>query len=211
MSSNKVFEYDKAGQLVKITTNARQRDDNSTQTFRYDAAGNLVERTEKSSDGSATYRYIFDNLTVFEITESDEADEDGNNIREYHLTPEGKIIDSRSFGEEQSYIAFYDGNRIMGSRRIKQPNLDNSIYCYDNNGKLLTIQEDNGRHLYEHSYNTQGQLQSLIHMDSRQLKDRWVYEYNSKGLRSACNVYDNMYGYGNANNTYRYLYQYEFY
>lgn len=212
MNGNKTFEYNTDGLLVKITDNADRNDKTAYQWFTYDAATNLTEWKEKDSDGiTITHRYKYENMTVTEITESSEPDDDAEKIRVYSLTPGGKIISSWNFGEAQQWKNHYDGERLLASGSIKRPTLDNTIYGYNTAGKLLTIQLDNGRHLTEFSYNTKGELTEVTHMDSRQLKGRWVYEYNSKGLRSACSMNNEMYGYGSGGNFYRYLFVYTFY
>lgn len=212
MSGNKTFEYNTSGLLVKITDNADRNDKTAYHWFTYDAAANLTEWKEKNSDGvTETHRYKYENLTVTEITESSEPDDDAEKIRVYSLTAAGKIRSSWNFGEEQQWVSHYDGERILATGSIKRPTLDNTIYCYNTAGKLLTIQSDNSRHLTEFSYNTKGELTEVTNMDSRQLKSRWVYEYNSKGQRSACTINSDMYGYGSGGNFYRYLYEYGYY
>lgn len=212
MSGNKTFEYNAEGLLVKITDNADRNDKTAYQWFTYDAAANLTEWKEKDSEGvTVTHRYKYENLAVTEIIESSEPDDDDEKIRVYSLTPGGKIRSSWNFGEEQQWVSHYDGERILARGSIKRPTLDNTIYCYNTAGKLLTIQSDNGRHLTEFSYNSKGELDNVTHMDSRQLKNRWVYEYNSKGLRSTCTANSDMYGYGSGGNFYRYLFEYVYY
>lgn len=212
MSGNKTFEYNAEGLLVKITDNADRNDKTAYQWFTYDAAANLTEWKEKDSEGvTVTHRYKYENLAVTEIIESSEPDDDAEKIRVYSLTPGGKIRSSWNFGEEQQWVSHYDGERILASGSIKRPTLDNTIYCYNTAGKLLTIQSDNGRHLTEFSYNSKGELENVTHMDSRQVKSRWVYEYNSNGHRTTCTMNSDMYGFGSGGNFYRYLFAYGYY
>lgn len=212
MSGNITFEYNTDGLLVKITNNMDRNDKTGYQWFTYDAAANLTEWKEKDNEGiTVTHRYKYENLTATEIMESSEPDDDAEKIRVYSLTPGGKIISSWNFGEEQQWKNHYDGERLLGSGSIKRPTLDNTIYCYNTAGKLLTVQSDNGRHLYEFNYNSKGELGNVTYMDSRQLKGRWIYEYNSKGQRTACTMSSDMYGYNSSGNFYRYLFEYAYY
>lgn len=212
MSGNKKLEYNAEGLLVKITDNADRNDKTAYQWFTYDAAANLTEWKEKDSDGiTVTHRYKYENLVVTEIIESSEPDEQADKIRVYSLTPGGKIISSWVFGEEMQWKNHYDGERLMASGSIKRPAQDNTIYCYNTAGKLLTIQRDNNRHLTEFNYNTRGELSYVTNMDSRQVKSRLQYEYNSRGLRTACTMNNEMYGYTSSGNFYRYLFVYAYY
>lgn len=203
------FEYNTAGLLVRTTMiNSRSDKKEGSKTFSYDSNNNLVSYTETDDDdGGSSASYHYDGLKVFETAHNDGE----TSKRTYELNSYGHIVSSANFGEQPQWKRYFDGDRELGSNNLKHPSMDNSLLCYNSKGQLLTVQMDNGRHLYEITYNAQGQPEQMVYFDSRQLKNLWIYEYNDRGLLSKETYYNNMSGFNRSDNTYYYSLEYEFY
>jgi len=206
-----VYEYNTQGLLAKITSYSYDKL-SETSSYIYDSFGNLVKRTKTEKNGRRDLsNYYYDGYIVYEEMMNDEQQD--NHLRAYHLNSYGKLYCIVDVGSECYGTLLFDKDKPMASFNPQHPTLDNVIYAYDTNGKLLTVQRDNGRHLHEMIYDKQEVLQKVVYTESGTVKDMWEYWYNGQGLlekeRVRNGIYD--YDYSRSNNQYIYTFEYAYY
>lgn len=210
ISGKTLYEYNEH-KLLKTISRFNGLKNTSKMEMSYDVNYNLIKIVERDDDdGKKINNFFYLGNTIYETIEEGTADENSE-IREYHVNDFGKLINFGEYGQDPNYETIYNKQLPLGSFSYKRPALDNSVYCYDDNGKLLTYQHDNGRHLYEFSYDKNGKCKQVLHIEYRTLKDSWKYTYNEQGLMKTCEMLDGIYNYNETNNVYHYKFDYSFY
>jgi hypothetical protein len=210
ISGKTLYEYNEH-KLLKTISRFNGLKNTSKMEMSYDVNHNLIKIVERDDDdGKKINNFFYLGNTIYETIEEGTADENSE-IREYHVNDFGKLINFGEYGQDANYETIYNKQLPLGSFSYKRPTLDNSVCCYDDNGKLLTYQHDNGRHLYEFSYDINGKCKQVLHIEYRTLKDSWKYTYNEQGLMKTCEMLNGIYNYNETNNIYNYKFDYSFY
>lgn len=164
------FEYDKAGNLVKMTDPLGREE-----TYTYNRLGGLISK--KDFNGNIV-QYGYDPKGRLVSTSLP-----GDRKEEYRYTPAGLIASVKSPDYEALHT--YDSMRRLTGKKITAPYAAELFYQYDKCGNCLSVKDDKGA-LVEYRYDALDRMTQLKDTDC----GTWEFGYTPAGLRERV-VYPN--------------------